>query len=279
MTTMEKYLPQNWHSFFFDAIFVVLNFTFFPLVGWIFVEWFEIWLAGKGENLKLVLFASAILCFFAIASRLIALYLKRYPIRKRNEKFNSGLNLFWLNSLAIFASYLVLFVGFIELLWGNFRSESIYALINVSLFLIFVSTMLFIEYRLFKKFDEPLKIKQKELINKRGYWRFSTVTEFSADALLFVYILVLQCFYYAYMAETLNEYLPNILKFELSEEYFVGAGLRIFVFFLVFLFLYAAPRLIYSKSYDEETNYWMIFLVFASSIAGFFLPKSIAWLF
>lgn len=279
MENFKKYLPDNWHSFFIDGVFIVLSFTFFPLIGWIFVEWFEIWLAGKGNNLRQVLFYSSIIAFFAIICRIIAVHLKRFPVRKRFEDFKSGKSLAWLNIVAIFWTYLIAFVGLIEMIWGDTRSQDFPSLINISVFLVLVGGMLFVEFRLLSNFDKPLGIKKARSINHVDNSIFNSVTEWIADILLFVYILVLQCFYYAYMAETLDYRLEGILDFNSTENYFWQAGFSILVIFFVFLFLYAAPRLIYSKSYDEDTNYWMLGLVFIASVAGFFVPKSIAWLF
>ena len=261
MKKPKKYVSQSWHTYLFDSIFIILNFTFFPLVGWKFIEWFDIWLAGKGKDVRQILIYAGLLGVTATVCRIAAVFLKRFSIRKRFEHFNRGIFLIWLNIAAIFFSYLIAYVGLVEFFFDT-RSENFSGLLAMGIFLVLFIGAVIIDFILFGLFDDDVNQTKKSSESKIKEWLAHPFVEFFADLLLFVYILILQCFYYAYMAETLE------------------AGYGIIVMLLIFLFLYAAPRLIYSESYEKDSIHpYMLILVFILSIAGFYLPESIAWLF
>lgn len=273
-TNTKKLFPTNWHTYAFDVVFIILNFTFFPLIGNQIVRWFDLWLVGKGKGILLAIFSLAILGVLAYMGLVIALYLKRFPIQVRHKDFKSGENLALLNLIAVFSTLWFLFVGIIEFLRIVIGDENLYFLIAIGIFIFLIClALIYFAYRLFLRLDKPLT-ESEELQKKKHNWRFDPLTEFFANLSLFTYIFLLQCFYYAYISEMIGERLSGITDPSDDSFFFIGGMI------LVFLFLYAAPRMIYLKGIDEKGNTLiMLIVVFISTIIGQFLPDYLSWLF
>ncbi len=100
-------IKKNWHTNLFDVFFIVVSFIFFPLFYLVY-GLLENFLNEK-ENRVFVFSLITILQIFVVVCRISSIYLKRFAVQQRMQKFESGQRFFIFNLVAIILFYLSAF--------------------------------------------------------------------------------------------------------------------------------------------------------------------------
>ena len=254
----KKYVPLHWHGIAFDGVFILLNLTLFRFLG-TFLEK----VAGDSfQDDGTAFFAFGVIIIVVYLWRLVALYLKRLPLKLRatldeNYTTRDGLDTpayVWILSIATsLVSGVVIFVAIFTLL-KNFGFGDISEWSPICL--IIVAVELWLIFRLFKK---PTAKELKKLTHNKPLKKetVNAPIQLFADLGLFAYMFVWQTVYNHYISVVFTDNLFN------SISVFIFGTI---LWLVVFLMLYLGPRSVFLFEDAKYKITWVtISLVFLSS--------------
>jgi hypothetical protein len=262
--TTRPFLPKNRHGIAIDVITIIANLVLFPLflsrVGDLFDRSFAEDAAGFPTLAGLLL--------FLLGGRLIGLYLKRFALQGRLERYGQTsfpIYFFFLNVgvLVLNAAFVVVFLsavvgelGLVETSSSGLPKESPIVTVGGLIFMIAVmSAEIYFLYRL----SRPLTDHEKTL-RSEGNWLFDWRGEFAADFGLFCYMMVWQVFYnnVAKLMMTPPPNTPDTWEYRAFSMVFL---------FIVFLIFYVSPRTVFLIDDRKYVGTWLfIFGVYAASV-------------
>jgi len=264
-TKMHRpFLPENRQGLAIDIIVIVINLLLFPLFTSRLGEVFNQSFANDPAAFSVL----AQLMMFALAGRLLGLYLKRFPLQSRLSRSEDGkfplmFFVFSVPLLVLTSAFVVVLVqnvvadfGMIETYGAGVPKGSLATtLIGVGAMTALIAGEVFLLWRLSK----PLTEIERER-RDRGVWMYTAIGEYAADFGLFVYVMIWQVFYFqtANVLTTLPDGSP------------VPADMKaVSIFFLAvcFVLFYLAPRAVFLIEDRKYLGTWLfILLVFLSSI-------------
>lgn len=270
-------VKKNWHTNLFDVFFILVSFIFFPLFYLVY-GLFENFV-NEEENRIFVFLLMAILQTLIIFCRVSSIYLKRFAVQLRIEKFKSGQRLLVFNLVAIILFYLSAIINTLMSITEFYTTEiltlSNFVLVLLVLLLILLVVAIPFDIIFFFKLDKPLNQEDKLFAKK---WFSNPFTEFFADCLLFIYILFCQLDYYSSLDR--SGFRSKLADFTIGNGKLGVVISSIIYLGGLFLLYYVAPRMIYSETYKENgTNRLMLFLVFVCTLFAHLMPYYISWLF
>ena len=262
---MRTFLPPIRHGITIDAIAIAATLFLFPFflarLGNLFDESFT----SEGRAFMTL----AGLLMFALAARLIGLYLKRYSLQthfeRAGEQTHFPVYFLFLNFgvVVLNAAFVIVFLsavagqlGLVEVYsTGQPKDSQVLALVGVFGMLVITFGEAALVYRL----SIPLSEGEKAL-RAEGSWLFDQRGELAADFGLFAYMMIWQVFYNntAKLMMTPPENGPDTLEYRIFSAVFL---------FIVFLIFYISPRTVFLIEDRKYVGTWVfIFGVYLASV-------------
>ncbi|HKP69425.1 MAG TPA: hypothetical protein VJV05_09080 [Pyrinomonadaceae bacterium] len=261
----RPFLPPNRQGIAIDAIAIVANLVLFP------------YLLGRVGNLfdrsftddDSAFMTLAGLMMFILATRLLGLYLKRFPLQSRLAGETSFPLYFFVLNVGVFvmnAAFVMVFLsaaagelGLVETGYDGRPKDSAVLMVVGSLGMLIVTVAeIYLIYRLTRPLTE-----REENLRTEGNWLFDWRGEFAADFGLFAYMMVWQVFYNntAKLMMTPPENAPDTLEYRIISAVFL---------LVVFLLFYISPRTVFLIEDRKYVGTWVFILgVYVASVVRY----------